>query len=228
MRLAAAANRFVPVSERRVPLIVRLVVAVGVAVAVVLAFWVGGAFISDDFVVSMAATAVLVGLVGLTVLVVSARWHGLAVPALGSFVLVATLVGGALLVTSTRDVVVDEDVVVAGSSSGGDVDTLASGEFAADAHPTAGTASIVRDGERLVVTLTDFETDPGPDLRVYLVPGDGTDVNGSVDLGALKGNKGNQQYEVPAGTDVEQFGSVVIWCRAFTVAFGTAVLPGWS
>jgi hypothetical protein len=70
------------------------------------------------------------------------------------------------------------------------------------------------------VTLTGFETSPGPDLRVYAVPGR-TGVHSAVDLGRLKGNKGNQQYVVPRGSRV---GSVVVWCRAFSVEFGSAVL----
>jgi len=60
---------------------------------------------------------------------------------------------------------------------------------------------------------------------VYFVP-PGTDVEAGEDLGALKGNKGDQQYEVPGSLstgDLER-GSVVIWCRAFSVAFGSADL----
>jgi hypothetical protein len=99
---------------------------------------------------------------------------------------------------------------------------LGDGRFRAAAHPTSGRAALIKDSDgSRVLTLTRFETDPGPDLRVYLVPGDGSSVRGSVDLGALKGNKGNQQYAVP--TDAPA-GAVVIWCRAFSVAFGSATL----
>jgi electron transfer DM13 len=48
--------------------------------------------------------------------------------------------------------------------------------------------------------------------------------DGYVDLGALKGNRGDQNYRVPAGTDIARFHSVVIWCRRFTVGFGVAPL----
>jgi hypothetical protein len=48
-------------------------------------------------------------------------------------------------------------------------------------------------------------------------------VGGAVDLGRLKGNRGDQQYVVPRAVSV---GSVVVWCRAFSVDFGTAVLRG--
>jgi hypothetical protein len=45
-----------------------------------------------------------------------------------------------------------------------------------------------------------------------------------VDLGRLKGNIGDQNYEVPAGTDLEKYRTAVIWCRRFTVAFAAAQL----
>jgi hypothetical protein len=79
---------------------------------------------------------------------------------------------------------------------------------------------------RHVLTLTEFSTSPGPDLRVRLVPGDSEDggADGNVDLGALKGNRGNQQYQLPDGFDPSRSASVVIWCRAFSVAFAAARL----
>ena len=49
--------------------------------------------------------------------------------------------------------------------------------------------------------------------------------DGALDLGPLKGNVGNQNYVVPAGTDLSRYRSVVIWCRRFAVPFGAAPLP---
>jgi Electron transfer DM13 len=68
-------------------------------------------------------------------------------------------------------------------------------------------------------------TSPGPDLRVRLVPGDSSDGGAprAVDLGALKGNRGDQQYRIPGDARIGGR-SVVIWCRAFSVAFGHAAL----
>ena len=80
-------------------------------------------------------------------------------------------------------------------------------------------------GRRL--TLTDLRTDNGPDLLVYLVPGSSNtegSVDGGTSLGRLKGNIGTQQYEIPEGVSLASGASVVIWCRAFTVAFGVAQL----
>jgi Electron transfer DM13 len=71
--------------------------------------------------------------------------------------------------------------------------------------------------------LTRFRTSPGPDLRVRPVPGhaDPGDVRGNRDLGGLKGNIGDQQYDLPAGAPR---GTLVIWCRAFSATFDTAQL----
>ncbi|HEX8856772.1 MAG TPA: DM13 domain-containing protein [Thermoleophilaceae bacterium] len=83
------------------------------------------------------------------------------------------------------------------------------------------------EGGRRVVTLTRFETSAGPDLRVYLAPA-GADQDsrgeGSVDLGGLKGNIGNQQYDIPRDADLGRLTTVIVWCRAFSVGFGAAYL----
>lgn len=69
-----------------------------------------------------------------------------------------------------------------------------------------------------------------PELRlpvgaVYLVPERSErSIDGGVRLGALKGNVGSQQYDVPAELLTSEPATVVVWCRAFTVAFGTAEL----
>jgi hypothetical protein len=109
--------------------------------------------------------------------------------------------------------------------------TLAEGSFHDVAHKTAGTATIHQfpDGRR-VLRLTNFETSNGPDVRVYLVAAqDATDNDtvtraGFVELGSLKGNIGDQNYELPKETDLTKFKSVTIWCRRFGVNFGTAPL----
>jgi Electron transfer DM13 len=78
-----------------------------------------------------------------------------------------------------------------------------------------------------VLTLTSFEVDNGPDLRVYLVAGaarDESEVDDSKDLGALNGNKGDQQYDIPCGLDLDRYSTVVIWCRASSVNFARAPL----
>jgi electron transfer DM13 len=53
---------------------------------------------------------------------------------------------------------------------------------------------------------------------------DESEVEEFRDLGALKGNKGDQQYDLPQGLDLDRYSTVVIWCRAFSVNFARAVL----
>ena len=110
---------------------------------------------------------------------------------------------------------------------------LASGNFVdADAvHKGSGVASLYElpDG-RHVVRFEDFRTTNGPALVVYLAkhpsPSSADDVTdgGFVNLGKLKGNVGNQNYEIPTGIDVAEYGSVVIWCKLFGVLFSPAAL----
>jgi hypothetical protein len=109
--------------------------------------------------------------------------------------------------------------------------TLAEGGFHSAAHETKGTATIFQlaDGTR-VLRLTGFETSNGPDVHVLL--GKATDATdndtvknaGYVDLGSLKGNIGDQNYEVPADVNLSDYNSVTIWCNRFSVNFGTAPL----
>jgi len=115
--------------------------------------------------------------------------------------------------------------------AGGSPRELASGQFRGIAHETKGSATIYQlpDGKR-VLRLTEFETSNGPDVQVYLVAArDAADNDtvtkaGFVNVGALKGNIGDQNYEVPADLDLNKYQAVTIWCRRFGVNFGTAAL----
>ena len=108
---------------------------------------------------------------------------------------------------------------------------IATGRFHKNAHETSGVASIYRlaDGRR-ILRLTEFSTSNGPDVRVYLVAAgdvqseDAAKQAGFVDLGALKGNIGDQNYDVPAALDLSKYRAVSIWCRRFSVNFGAAPL----
>jgi hypothetical protein len=108
---------------------------------------------------------------------------------------------------------------------------LATGRFHSVAHETMGMATIhqLGDGKRLV-RLTAFETSNGPDVRIYLVAADDASDHetviraGFIDLGAMKGNRGDQNYEVPTNIDLSRYQAVTIWCRRFGVNFATAPL----
>lgn len=119
---------------------------------------------------------------------------------------------------------------VTSEDAGAETKVLAQGSFRTLEHGTTGTAKIIRlaDGAR-VLRFEELDTSNGPDLRVFLSPVEAVDDARAygerfVDLGALKGNKGNQNYEIPDGVDLDDYGSAVIWCRRFSVGFGVAPL----
>ena len=105
------------------------------------------------------------------------------------------------------------------------------GQFHKGAHETSGTATIyqLEDGKR-ILRLTNFKTSNGPDVHVYLVAAnDATDdatvkKAGFIDVSPLKGNEGDQNYDVPANADLTKYRAVTIWCARFNVNFGTAPL----
>lgn len=112
--------------------------------------------------------------------------------------------------------------------------TLASGEFITHEHDTTGRAKVVelQDGSR-VLRLQDLNTSNGPDLKVWITdakvkPGTAGwhvfDDGAHLSLGGLKGNKGSQNYTLPAGADLDEYSSVTIWCDRFDVSFGAAEL----
>jgi hypothetical protein len=125
---------------------------------------------------------------------------------------------------------VNEAFPVSQASSAQPVSIL-SGQFRGIAHQTSGTATIYKtmDGKN-ILRLTNFATSNGPDVRVYLVAAGDAPDNGSVkkagyiDLGKLKGNQGDQNYELPAEFDPNTHHAVTIWCARFSVNFGTAPL----
>ena len=99
-------------------------------------------------------------------------------------------------------------------------------EFRSKAHGTSGTVRVLTlvDGSR-VLRIEDLDTSNGPDVKVVLSPDPDGYVDGALSLGTLKGNKGSQNYEIPADADLAAFASVVIWCKRFDVDFGVAPLP---
>jgi len=127
---------------------------------------------------------------------------------------------------------VNEDLATpaAASESGAAPAALLGGSFHSVAHETHGKASILVVGGKRILRLTDFATSNGPDVRVYLVAAPDAADNetvthaGFVELGKLKGNQGNQNYDVPAELDLAKYRAVTIWCRRFSVNFATAPL----
>ncbi|MDQ3585246.1 MAG: DM13 domain-containing protein [Acidobacteriota bacterium] len=126
---------------------------------------------------------------------------------------------------------VNEQFPTATAAAPAQPSVLASGSFHTVAHETKGNAAVYQlpDGKQ-TLRLTDFQTSNGPDVQVYLVKADDATDNdtvtraGFIHIGALKGNIGDQNYELPAGVDLKQYRAVTIWCRRFGVNFGTAAL----
>jgi hypothetical protein len=210
--------------------------AIVVVVVVLAGIWASGGLITNDFGLAMVLTAVWMGIAAAGSLLIAWRRPGLRFAVLGAYVLTAVVVGGYLGRSTLLDDEVNERVVTASPpAADGAVASerprnvlLARGGFEPVAHAVTGRATTIRRAAGgNVLTLTDFEVDNGPDLRVYLVAGparDESEVEVFEDLGALKGNKGDQQYEIPRGLDLGRYSTVVIWCRAFSVNFARAPL----
>ena len=111
---------------------------------------------------------------------------------------------------------------------------LASGTLISHEHETSGTVRVIQlpDGSRQLA-IEDLDTTNGPDVHVWLSAGpviegfDGWFTAGGhpyVDLGVIKGNQGDQLYDIPADVDLAAYPSVDLWCVQFSVSFGAAAL----
>ncbi|TAK68267.1 MAG: hypothetical protein EPO13_12005 [Actinomycetota bacterium] len=120
------------------------------------------------------------------------------------------------------------------SPSPGSPTVLAAGTLLSHEHQTTGSVRLLSlpDGRR-VLRIENLDTSNGPDLKVWLSDAPVIDSSDGwhvfddgrwLDLGPLKGNVGNQNYDVPAGADLTGLTSVTIWCDRFDVSFGAARL----
>jgi len=228
------------------PLLVRLLAVPAVAVVLLGGGWIAGALITNEFWLSLALTAAWVGIVGLGCLLLFRRRREMW-PALAAFTVTAAAAGIYLGSQTLIDHRVDEDVVTARAPATStrvapQADRrakrprppanvlVAKGRFRSLEHETGGVAQAIEvRGGRRVLTLTRFQTSNGPDLRVYLSAAgvsQGSAGEAHRDLGELKGNIGDQQYEIPRGLNLDRFSTVLIWCRAFSAGFGAAPLRG--
>lgn len=110
---------------------------------------------------------------------------------------------------------------------------IETGTFHGKVHHTSGRATIYKESDgKLVLRLTNFKTSNGPDVHVILIAAKnaGDDANflksgtDRVELGTLKGNEGDQNYDIPANTDLSKFQTVSIYCERFNANFGAAPL----
>lgn len=110
---------------------------------------------------------------------------------------------------------------------------LETGTFHGKVHSTSGRATIYKESNgRLLLRITNFKTSNGPDVHVVLIAARDADENANflkssterIELGSLKGNEGDQNYDIPAGTDLKKFQTVSIYCERFNANFGAARL----
>jgi Electron transfer DM13 len=108
---------------------------------------------------------------------------------------------------------------------------ISSGEFHPVAHPGKGDAIVDRSkGGSHILRLENLDIFNGPALYVYAVgardakDSETVEEAGCLSLGPLKGNQGNQTYELAAQFDREKHRSISIWCKRFSVNFATAPL----
>jgi len=111
--------------------------------------------------------------------------------------------------------------------------TLETGTFHGKVHQTSGRATVYQEADgKLVLRLTNFKTSNGPDVHVILIAAKDADDDanflktdtGRLELGKLKGNEGDQNYEIPTGTDLSKYQTVSIYCERFNANFGAAPL----
>jgi electron transfer DM13 len=109
--------------------------------------------------------------------------------------------------------------------------TVALGPFHGIAHATKGTATVFQkvNGDR-ILRFSDFSTSNGPDVHIYMVAADDAfdaatvEHAGFIDLGSIKGNVGDQDYALGPDVDLSKYRAVSVWCKRFSVNFGTAPL----
>jgi Electron transfer DM13 len=119
------------------------------------------------------------------------------------------------------------------ASVSGEAEPVYTGKLESREHPTAGRTTIYKDGSgKQYLRLTDFTTSNGPDVHVVLVEAEEPAMSRIIvpgnleylELGSLKGNQGDQNYEVPAGVDLGKYQVVAIYCERFHAIFGVAKL----
>ena len=104
---------------------------------------------------------------------------------------------------------------------------LPSGTFVKKKKKLKGAWEVVQRGDKTFIVFgEDFRAANGPDLKIFLSPQTVADVtgktavNGAINIGELKTTKGTQEYEVPAGINLDDFNSVLVHCEAYSVLWG--------
>src|SRR3954454_11733970 len=236
------------VRPQRAPLGLQAVALAGAVAALLLGLWVFASPVSRAFADATGAPAywssigfAVAWFVAASIVLGKLRKERpeLRLPLRVAFLLTVAAVGGVFAWTSLSDDRADDDVSFAEAavpaSQMPDVRTpeapkrnvvLSTGTFSGIDHSAEGKARIVRlaSGEHRLV-FTEFDVERAPDLRVYLAESRVTgDIGGYRELSKLKGNVGDQYYELPKSIDLGRYRHVVIWCKAFDVGVAQAEL----
>ena len=114
-----------------------------------------------------------------------------------------------------------------------DPQPLYTGRLEGKAHQTSGRGTVYKTSDgRQYLRLTDFSTSNGPDVHIILARSDDENLTqeivkgqlDSVELGSLKGNQGDQNYDLPASVDLHKYNAAVIYCERLHAVFGVARL----
>lgn len=105
------------------------------------------------------------------------------------------------------------------------------GSFVKKSFKINGNWKVVQENGQTIIRFSDdFKTRSGPDLKVFLSPqsidavNGKTAIDGAVLLGVLQNKKGGQDYIVPEGVDLANFGSVLVHCEAYSKLWGGGAL----
>ena len=99
---------------------------------------------------------------------------------------------------------------------------LSQGMFVSNVHSTSGTVNLYEKGGKRTLVFANFRTDGGPDLRIYLA--ENTGLRNFIEVSRLTSTSGNFSVELPTGADPAKQRYVLIWCKAFSVLFGSSEL----
>ncbi len=201
-------------------------------VAALIALWLGFSWLVRRYVENVAARTAIIAVVGVGVLAVTV-WPYFRDKSVDDPFPAAASASTEMTTPTTAAAVapVDAPTPAAAATTTPPAPTgpvkLGSGQLEGLAgHRGSGEAALYRqpDGS-LLVRFEGFNVSSVPAPVVYLVPGSGRESPGGVKLGALRGNRGDLNIPVPAGTNVNGPQTILIWCETFSVpvAGATAV-----
>lgn len=104
-----------------------------------------------------------------------------------------------------------------------DATLLLQGTFTSGVHVTSGMVKVYEDkSKNRILVFENFKTDGGPDLRIYLA--EDKAITNFIQITDKVNTNGSYTLSIPANVDLKKQTTVVIWCRQFSVLFGSASL----